>query len=116
MLPVAPVDVGSLVRRTYTLHDFDLIRFPAEQLLDVVAGDSNDALGEQQYPDCGAHTTPAFDALEGGFLTGGEDLEFSMQRRVFTTVNGRVILQDTNTSAVDFVRARRTPGTLPPGP
>jgi hypothetical protein len=42
------------------------------------------------------------------------DLEYSVQRLVIdTTPDGRAILQDTNTSAVDFVRALYTVGTLP---
>jgi len=55
-----------------------------------------------------------FDRLAGGFIDHGEDLEFSAQRVVLArTPDGRAILQDTNTSAVDLIRSPYTVGTLP---
>jgi hypothetical protein len=92
----------------------EYVRFPREALLDVVATEKNDAQSEQVRPPCNESVHRDFDRLPGGFIEHGEDLEYSVQRVVIDyTPDGRAILQDTNTSAVDLVRALYTPGTLP---
>ncbi|MFQ5691031.1 MAG: hypothetical protein ACE5HQ_12255 [Gemmatimonadota bacterium] len=112
-----PVDVAGLPHRVYHnsgAGDIEFVRIPADALIDVVATAPNNALQERQFPPCpGARLPSEFDALEGGFTTGGVDLLYSAQRIPIGTVDGRVILQDTNTSAVDFMRALYTPGRLP---
>jgi hypothetical protein len=107
-----PVDVGTLPRAWWWGQEN--ARFPREALLDVLATEENDALMEQNYPPCSESVHRNFDRLAGGFIEHGEDLEYSVQRVVVDyTPDGRAILQDTNTSAVDLVRALYTPGTLP---
>ncbi|MGD2216059.1 MAG: DUF4876 domain-containing protein [Gemmatimonadales bacterium] len=106
------VDIGAI------LHAQDewgreWVRFPGEALLDVLATEVNDALDEQNLPRCRESVHRNFDRLAGGFARIN-DLEDSVQRLVSDyTPDGRAILQDTNTSAVDLIRALYTVGTLP---
>ncbi len=107
-----PVDVETLPRAWWWGQEN--ARFPREALLDVLATEQDDALMEQNYPPCDENVHRNFDRLAGGFTKTGEDREVSVQRLVIdTTPDGRAILQDTNTSAVDLVHAPYTPGTLP---
>jgi hypothetical protein len=108
-----PVDVETL---PHIADEWGLLfaRFPGETLLDVLATQEIDVLVERDYPPCSESVHRNFDRLAGGFIEHGEDLEYSVQRVVIdTTPDGRAILQDTNTSAVDLVRALYTVGTLP---
>jgi hypothetical protein len=94
-------------------RNYPVARFPAARLLDVVATDQYDARIEQQIPPRQPPVHPNFDRLEGGYERPGIDVDFSIQRIVLDyTPDGRAILQDTNTSAVEFVRAHYTVGTL----
>jgi hypothetical protein len=113
-----PVDLEGLERRVIRPpYPDEAVGFPREAILDVVATEDNDAREEQLYPMCDEMVHRNFDRLAGGFIKHGEDLEYSVQRVVIdTTPDGRAILQDTNTSAVDLVRALYTPGTLPQAP
>jgi hypothetical protein len=111
-----PVDVETLPHALEESRNIpaELVRIPREALLDVVATETNDAYWEQILPPCDQDVHRDFDRLAGGFIRHGEDLEYSVQRLVIdTTLDGRAILQDTNTSAVDLVRALYTVGTLP---
>ncbi len=90
-------------------------RVPRALLLDV-AFIWQDRSGSCCIPDgdlvpCHDLVHPDFDRLPGGFLKG-EDLYLSAQRRS-VMVDGHRRLLDTQTSAVDFVKAPRTPGWLP---
>jgi hypothetical protein len=109
------VDVDALERRMVPLWgDREFARFPREAILDVLATTPDNARSEQLYPRCDEWVHRDFDRLEGGGTRSGEDLEYSVQRVVIGyTQGGRAILQDTNTSAVDLIRALYTPGTLP---
>jgi hypothetical protein len=108
------VDVETLPRATHEGWPLEFARFPREALLDVLATERNHALDEQNLPRCRESVHRNFDRLAGGFIKHGEDLEYSVQRLVIdTTPDGRAILQDTNTSGVDLVRALYTVGTLP---
>ncbi|MGD2216065.1 MAG: DUF4876 domain-containing protein [Gemmatimonadales bacterium] len=112
-----PVDIEALPRDRPWAPDYDqeVARIPREALLDVLATDVNDALHEQNLPYCHERVHRNFDRLAGGFIkVHGHDLEYSVQRLVIdSTPDGRAILQDTNTSGVDLVRALYTVGTLP---
>jgi hypothetical protein len=111
-----PVDIESLPRGWPYAPELatEYARFPREALLDVLATRDNDALFEQNHLYCHEQVNRNFDRLAGGFIKHGEDLEYSVQRVVIdSTPDGRAILQDTNTSAVDLVRALYTVGTLP---
>jgi hypothetical protein len=110
-----PVDVETLphaVDETRVVPE-EFVRIPREALLDVVVIYANRVDTEAQYPPCDVAVHQDFDRLGGGFIKHGEDLEYSVQRVVIdTTPDGRAILQNTNTSAVDLVRALYTVGTL----
>jgi hypothetical protein len=111
-----PMDIEMLPRARPWAPEYDneIARFPREALLDVLATQENDALHEQNYLHCLQQVHRNFDRLAGGFIKSGVDLEYSVQRLVIdSTPDGRPILQDTNTSAVDVVRALYTVGTLP---
>jgi len=113
-----PVDIETLPRGRPYAPEFDneYARFPREALLDVLATRDNDALFEQNYLYCHEQVHRSFDRLAGGFIKHSHDLEYSVQRVVIdSTPDGRAILQDTNTSAVDLIRALYTVGTLPQG-
>jgi hypothetical protein len=109
-----PLEIETLPHARDEVTELTFARFPREALLDVLATDENNALRDQDYPLCYESIHRNFDRLAGGFITNGDDLEYSVQRVVVDyTPDGRAILQDTNTSAVDLVRALYTPGTLP---
>ena len=112
-----PVDIETLPRASPWAPPYvrEYVRFPREALLDVLAAQENHALHEQKYLHCLEQVHRDYDRLAGGFTKGaGADLEYSVQRLVIdTTPDGRAILQDTNTSGVDLVRALYTVGTLP---
>ncbi len=69
-------------------------------------------LPEGFFVACRDPVHPDFDRLPGGFVSEF-DLYHSAQRRS-VVIEGRRRLLDTQTSAVDFIRAERTPGWLPP--
>jgi hypothetical protein len=110
-----PVDIETLPRAQPWAPEFDhaYVRFPRKALLDVLATGENDALDEQTHLYCHEQVHRNFDRLAGGFIKHSHDFEYSVQRVVIdTTPDGRAILQDTNTSGVDLVRALYTVGTL----
>lgn len=109
---IDPSTLERAVQRT-SGQDIELMRIPAEEVVDVLWTDDDDALEEQQFEKCDPLVHPSFDRLGGGFIEHGPDLEFSVQRLVIGEEGGREILQDTNVSAVDLIRARFTPGRLP---
>lgn len=98
----------------FTDRKIEYRRVPAS-LLEDVAFIWWDSSGEYTQTGraipCRDPVNPRFDRIPGGFLRT-EDDELSAQRRRIT-VGGRSVLLDTNTSAVDFVKAGRTPGWLP---
>jgi len=112
----APLDVDALereVKRIPNSQDVELIKIPASAIVDVVATEDDDAFEEQQYTRCGDRVARNFDRLEGGFIEHGVDLGLSVQRLADGELGGHVVLQDTNTSAVDLVKRPYTPGRLP---
>jgi hypothetical protein len=112
-----PVDVETLPRAwdEWGRTPYEYVRFPREALLDVLATDANSTWSDQNVPPCREGSVHRdFDRLAGGFTRTGGDIEYSVQRIVLDyTPDGRAILQDTNTSGVDLVRALYNPGTLP---
>ncbi len=110
------VDIATLTHAFFRIGSvaIEFVRFPQAAVLDVLASEVNDALHEQGFPPCAESVHRNYDRLAGGFIEHGDDLEYSVQRLVIDyTPDGRAILQDTNTSAVDLVRALYTVGTLP---
>ncbi len=93
-------------------------RIPADRLIDVVhtTGVKVDAASTlTPYKQC-YWVTRSFESLGAAFYRPGGpggDLSVSLQRRVLRlTEAGRLILQDVNTSFVDFSVATRSPGRI----
>jgi hypothetical protein len=110
------VDIATLTHAFFRIGSvaIEFVRFPQAAVLDVLASEVNDALRDQNCPLCPESVHRNFDRLAGGFIKHSHDLGYSVHRLVTDyTPDGRAILQDTNTSAVDLVRALYTPGTLP---
>ncbi len=105
MFLALPVDVSNLVTQVH-VNGRRYVRIPTERILDVTHG-------ARESPNSGALTLPTyhclnwinreFDRLESVEYHPGDDNRISMHRRVLRTVGGRTILQDVNTSRVDFV-------------
>ena len=98
--------------------DFRLV--PREKLIEVVAIQNIGPDDDVQYPFCGLMIHRDFDRYEGGFFDISTDVDQnvkviqSIERRVLRMASdGRMILMNTNTSAVDFFVGTRTPGRLP---
>jgi hypothetical protein len=111
-----PVDVTSLV--TGTILDYGHVRIPADKILDVTHGDP------WTEPEAGPPPilvpleycnwiNREFDRLEAPEARLGGDNRTSIHRRVLREAGGgRLILQDVNTSFVDWVRGLYTPGRI----
>jgi len=91
-------------------------RIPAEKLVDVVMlHTASTAAADQYLPQyyCNNWVYPAFEHLEGSFLTAYYDPAMSVHRRIVRNkANGDPVLQDVNTSFVDIVGGRRSPGRI----
>ena len=111
-----PITPGSLPVAYRDGNGQGWVQVPRESLIDVVGLTVILADADRQFSPCIPLVHPSFDRYEGGFLTiamGLEEPRLSYQRRVLRS-GGTVTLQDANTSAVDFILADLTPGTLPP--
>ena len=106
-----PLDVDARTHGTTPGFEADVVRIPADALIDVVWTEEDDALEEQRYEWCDGPVHPTFDQLGGGFVTNGVDLTLSVQRIGLPGSPGK--LQDTNVSAVDLVKGPITPGRVP---
>lgn len=108
-----PTDVGSLPIsfRDHTGRGY--VKIPAERIIEAVAFQSLWPDNDRESPPCEPMTAPRFDRyefarLEIGF---GVDIVNLAYQRVF--LQSASFLQNTNTSAADFVLAPHTPGTVP---
>ncbi|MFQ5688894.1 MAG: hypothetical protein ACE5HQ_01295 [Gemmatimonadota bacterium] len=94
------------------------VRVPREALIDVVSFFALWPEQDRQFPPCIPKVNRDFDRYEGGFLEIGLTVanvdDKSYSRKILRTTGGRRVLQNTNTSAVDFVLTDRTPGTVQP--
>lgn len=91
------------------------VRIPGHTLTDVAALVLIWPDSERDFTPCSPIVARPFDRYEGGFYpVGGTEPNLSFQRVVLRQEGGRAVLQDTNTSAADFVLADLTPGTQPP--
>lgn len=108
-------DLDGLPRWIQPYDGSTYIRIPAAAVVDAMAP-LVDWTKESYTPTrrCPQMLNKAFERLPGPALWSGEDgASYSLQRRVIATLpDGRKLLQDTNTSMADFVRAFVTPGTL----
>jgi hypothetical protein len=114
----APADVASFPKAFdpgFADRKVEYWRVPRELLLDVAFiwwDPTRSCCFPQGDPvPCHDPVHPDFDRLPGGFLSEF-DLYLSAQRRS-VMIDGRKRLLDTQTSAVDFIKAERTPGWLP---
>jgi hypothetical protein len=95
------------LERSRDRADNEIVRIPADRVLDVVSYWSH---GEWLRPPCPRQVHERFDQ-QGGLL----DIDpLAMQRRPLLTLpDGRVVLQRTRTSARDWMVAPPTPKTVP---
>ncbi len=111
-----PVELGTLPRYVDPHSGYTWVRIPREAILDAWVGTSEVPAGVSvTSPPCLEATHRYFERLPGPTHVFGDFSKgISYQRRVLTVLpDGRKILQDTNTSMVDFVKAVRTPGWIP---
>ncbi|MDP2959548.1 MAG: hypothetical protein Q8N53_24220 [Longimicrobiales bacterium] len=104
------------------IHPYDghrYIRIPADAVLDAMAPLYDFTRASYEPLERCLHAlNPAFERLPGPALwSGSMEASYSLRRRVLgVSPDGRRLLQDTNTSMVDFVRAMGTPGWIPDAP
>jgi len=117
------VDLSELPLQYRDVNGRIYVEIPQEKLLDVVAIRSIWPSRNLISPPCETMIHRRFERYEGGLyeigLAGEVDPDAgqtrSVERRVVReTPGGRLILMNTNTSAVDFFIGTRTPGWLPP--
>jgi hypothetical protein len=111
-----PVDLQSLPRRIEPYSGHVFVRLPRAQILDAASATYEAVPGFDEVPPCLDDLHRAFERLPGGGLKLPSDFQEgrSLQRRVLLVLpDGRKLLQDTNTSMFDFVKAPRTPGWIP---
>jgi hypothetical protein len=111
-----PADLQNLPQYVDPISGNTWARIPRELILDVwAAALVLDATSYQTWPPCTTVAHRYFERLPGPPGIGLEIYDgVSFQRRVLTVLpDGRTVLQDTNTSMVDFVKAARTPGWVP---
>jgi hypothetical protein len=112
-----PVDLTSLPRYTEPYSGQVFVRIPRALILDAHSGvEDFTTTGYQALPNCLEDLHRSFDRLPGPATAFPTDYNkaLSLQRRVLMVLPaGRKLLQDTNTSMFDFVKAPRTPGWIP---
>lgn len=110
-----PVDPHSMAILFRDSNGRGYVRIPQDALVDVAAFTAIWPDLDQQFPPCIPMLHRGFDRYEGGLIEIGlgiEDLRGSFQRKAIRVGTGRTILQNTNTSAVDFLQAPQTPGWI----
>jgi hypothetical protein len=109
-----PLDVSNLVRRPTANGLSEYARIPAEKVLDVFWVRSNYTGSE--YPECPQIVNAAFDRAGSRARGTDENREgvFSLSRRVTPLiVKGTRVLQHSRSGFADFVRTRKSPGSVP---
>jgi hypothetical protein len=109
------VDVTSLPRYVDPYSGSPWVRIPAAAILDTWVGVGDQSVYTYTYPACLQTTHRFFDRLPGpAAYVDDWNNGLSAQRRVLMVLpDGRKVLQDTNTSMFDFVKAVMTPGWIP---
>ena len=108
------LDVETLERRR-CFRGNEYARVPTERILDVVRLVSGYNYSfEQMMPPCGLVAPRSLEQLAGGeFYEPWEDLSLALHRRILRmNTRGRFVLQDVNTSFLDFVLGQRNPGEI----
>ncbi len=115
-----PFDISILPVQYRDISGRDYRLVPRERLIDVVALTSIWPDLNLERPPCGLMIHRDFDRYEGGLFEIGFDVDpnveatRSVERKILRVASdGRMILMNTNTSAVDFFVGTRTPGRLP---
>ena len=112
-----PVDWETLPRYIRPTSGRVWVRIPRAVILDTWAGTVDWAAGggPVTYTPCLTVTHRLFERLPGPPSGHGDfDNGLSAQRRIlYVLPDGRKVLQDTDTSMLDFVEALRTPGWVP---
>ena len=109
------VDLAALPVRSDPIGGREYRRFPGSQIVDAVLMQWDFTKSSfSPSPFCNQALDPSFEALPGPALWSASDgAAWTAQRRAIGYEGGRPILQDTNTSMADFVRAWKTPGVTP---
>lgn len=92
------------------------VRVLRDQLYDTAAFETLWPDSDLEAPTCIPMVHRNFDRLQGGLYEIGFGVKEplgSLQRLAARTENGRVVLQNTNTSAFDFALLTQTPGWVP---
>lgn len=112
-----PVDLSGLPRYVDPRTGRVFVRIPASHILDARAGvtDFTTYNYEPLFPPCLQDLHASFERLSGPAASFSDfDQGLSIQRRVLhVRPDGRRVLQDTDTSMEDFVKAPRSPGWVP---
>ncbi|UCG87835.1 MAG: hypothetical protein JSW71_04615 [Gemmatimonadota bacterium] len=112
-----PVDWETLPRYIRPTSGRVWVRIPRAVILDTWAGTVDWAAsgGPASYAPCLTVTHRLFERLPGPPSGHGDfDNGLSAQRRIlYVLPDGRKVLQDTDTSMLDFTEALRTPGWIP---
>jgi hypothetical protein len=112
-----PVDLAALPQYTDPHSGSKWVRIPRDAILDVWVS-AQDWTTSSYTPGvslCLEATHKYFERLPGpAFAASDWEEALSIQRRVlYVLPDGRKVLQDTDTSMEDFVKAVRTPGWIP---
>ncbi len=116
MFLALPVDVTTLETKVHILGR-RYTRIPTELLVDVRSGrmdtpSSDPGLYTSTY-QCANWVNREFDRLESAVVWYSDDSnKNSLRRRILRSVAGRTILQDVNTSRVDFLKREYSPGRI----
>ena len=112
-----PVDLTTLPHYVDPQRGNVYVRIPRDSILDVWVGTSEVPAGVSvtNNPPCLETAHRSFERLPGPAYRHGQFATgISYQRRIlYVLPDGRKVLQDTNTSMFDFVKAARTPGWIP---
>lgn len=111
------VDVSSLPVAFRDHRGQAYVRISAEAISDVISFHALWPDLDMDSPPCEPMIHERFDRYELAIMEitpGSEIISESYQPRFLRDESGRRILQDTNTTAADFILAPQTPGTIPP--
>ncbi len=110
MFLAQPLDLNTLVQQRDPFWGHDWVRIPTELVLDVVEADRMSPDHDVLAP-CALSVPRSMDRLPRAWLAW-EDATLTIQRKVLHIIDGQSVLQDVNTSFVDFVEAKRSPGSI----
>ena len=110
-----PVDVAGLTKGLVGGSEHAAARIPGDRIVDVRHGDWVDPDAEPPfvYDEYCSYVNREFDRLASPWYRPSGDSRISQHRKVVRTDNGsRVVLQDVNTSFVDWVLSLYSPGRI----